>query len=419
MKAKTPAKLGVLLTIALTAAACGGGDDGGGSASGSGGGGGGELKIGVINPFSGPNAPGGDAIMQGYEIAADEANADGGVNGRQITLVKGDASAPEQGISEVNRLATSENVDMFAGTYLSGVSNTASETALRYGKLYWETNGLATDLTERKLANFIRSGPSSAQFGQIAGDAMEKVVPQSIGKDIKGLKVCVTHEESIYGTSISDIVDQRLEKLGAQVTATVPYSPSAPDLGNVILKCQQGSPDVWVETGYVPDVNLLLRTAQQQGFTPAARVLIGSGDTRLTLDAVTADVLNGTFVVGYPHFDIQKGYAPGAADFLAAYKKKNGSEPTFPQTLAAYTGMKMLIDALDEAKSTDPAKVKKVVADWDKKLGTYPAGFGAKFDDTFQNTLALPTVTQWQGDKSVTVYPEKAKLPDAKVLGPQ
>jgi branched-chain amino acid transport system substrate-binding protein len=410
----------MLLAVALTVAACGG-SSGTSNSSGSSGSSSkalsGELKIGVINPFSGPNAPGGEAIYQGYEIAVDQANADKGVLGKKVTLVRGDASAPEQGISEVNRLATSEKVDVFAGTYLSGVSNTASQTAARYNKLYWETNGVAANLTDRGLPNFARSGPMAVQFAQVGADGITKLVPEATGKAMSGLKVCVTHEESIYGTSISEGIIKNLEQAGAKVLANVAYSPKAPDLGNVILKCQQGKPDLWVETGYVPDVNLLLRTAGQQNYKPAATVLIGSGDTHLTLDAVGASALEGVFVVGYPHFDLQKSYAPGAAEFLDAYKAKNGgSEPTFPQTMTAYAGMKMLFDALNDAGSTDPAKVLKTIAGWDKPLGSYATGYGAKFDSHYQNTLALPTVLQWQGGKVVTVYPKEAALPDSKVV---
>lgn len=415
---RAPAKLGLLLALALTATACGGGDDGTDTA-GSGGGGGelsGELKIGVINPFSGPNAPGGEATFQGYEIAAEEANAGEGVMGKKVVLLRGDASAPEQGISEVNRLATSENVDLFSGTYLSGISNTASETALRYGKLFWETNAVAANLTERKLPNFARSGPMADQFSQVAAEGIQEVLPGVVGKPLDQMTFCVTHEESIYGTSISEGVIEELEAAGATITAQVAYPATAPDLGNVILRCQEGNPDVWVETGYVPDVNLLLRTAKQQGFTPTATVSIGSGDTRLTQEAVGAD-LEGVFVVGYPHFDLQEEYAPGAAEFLEAYQAKYNSEPTFPQTMNAYTGMKMLFDALNEAESVEPEAVLGTVKGWDKPLGSYASGYGAKFDEEFQNTLALPTMLQWQGGEVVTIFPEDARLPEAKVLG--
>lgn len=414
---KAPAKVGLLLALTLAAAACGSANgasdqglkDGGATFAG-------ELKIGVINPFSGPNAPGGEAIFQGFEIAAQEANAGKGVLGKKVVLLRGDASAPEQGISEVNRLATSENVDLFTGTYLSGISNTASETALRYGKLYWESNAVAAKLTERKLGNFARSGPMADQFALVAAKGIQELIPAAVGKPLAQTSFCVTHEESIYGSSISEGVIKALEAAGGKISAKVAYSPSAPDLGNVVLRCQQSKPDVWIETGYVPDVNLLLRTAKQQGFNPKARVTIGSGDTRLTSEAVGAD-LEKTFVVGYPHFDLQPAYAPGAADFLTAYKKKYGNDPTFPQTMSSYTGMKMLFDALNETGSVDPTAVLKTISGWDKQLGTYASGYGAKFDKNFQNIRALPTVLQWQGGKVVTVYPEDAKLPSSKVLG--
>lgn len=413
-------KLGVLaVALALTVTACGGngnGSDSDSNGEAGGSGGGGELKIGVINPFSGPNAPGGEAVYEGYEIAVEQANANGGVLGRQVTLLRADAVTPEQGVSEVNRLATSDDVDVFAGTYLSGTANTASETALRYDKLYWETNAVAGDLTERGLDNFVRTGPMATQFAQVAGDAVEDVIPDNIGMELRSMTACVTHEESIYGTSISEAVVERLETLGVEVSSVIAYPSTAPDLGNVILRCRQDNPDVWIQTGYVADVNLLLRTAQQQDFDPTATMLIGSGDTRLTLEAVTGEVLEGVFVVGYPHFDIQDDYAPGAAEFLEAYVEKNGGEPTFPQTLTAYAGLQMLLDAIEEADSTSPADVMEVIDAWDKPLSTYASGFGAQFDDDRQNVLALPTLTQWQGSESVTVYPDEARLPDAEIL---
>jgi branched-chain amino acid transport system substrate-binding protein len=201
------------------------------------------------------------------------------------------------------------------------------------------------------------------------------------------------------------------------VAANIAYNPTAPDLGNVVLRCQESNPDVWIETGYVSDTNLLLRTAQQQNFKPSATMTVGTGDNRLTLDAVGPDLLQGVFSVAYPHFDMKADYAPGAAEFLKSYQDKNGSDPTFPQTLTAYSGMQMLFDAVEEAGDTDPAKVRAAISSWDKPQGTYANGFGATFDDTFQNTSALPTVVQWQDGATVTVYPQDAAADGAQVIG--
>lgn len=398
----------VLLAAVALVAGCGGG---GGDAAG--GGSSGPLKIGVINPFSGATAPGGIATAQGYEVAVDEVNAAGGVLGRQVELVRGDASTPEAGISEVNRLASSDKVEVFMGTYLSGIANTASETAARSNKLYWETNALAGNLTERGLANFVRPGANSESFAKVSAEGLEKLVAPQIGKTMQGLRVCISHEQSIYGTSVAEAQQGLLTRAGAVVVDNVAYDPAAPDLGNVIIRCQRGNTDVWLSTGYVPDSNLLLRTATQQGFRPAATMMVGSADTSETAKAIPDAELTGVYVTAFAHNDANESYAPGIKDFLAAYVEKYGAEPTFPQTTVAYSGAKMLFEAIEKAGSTDPAAIRKALPGLEKPLGTSAAGFGEKFDENFQNTLALPTVVQWQSGKTVTVYPVEAAPPGA------
>ena len=122
------------------------------------------IKIGALNPYSGPLALYGTEVTRGYELAVDKVNAAGGVLGRKIELVRGDVTNAQQGISTVEQLVNKDKVDMFVGTYISGISLTASDAALRYNKLYWETNAVAQVLTERGLPNFIRSGPDGGAF---------------------------------------------------------------------------------------------------------------------------------------------------------------------------------------------------------------------------------------------------------------
>ena len=203
---------------------------------------------------------------------------------------------------------------------------------------------------------------------------------------------------------------------GAVVVDNVAYDPAAPDLGNVVLRCQQANTDAWVSTGYVSDSNLLLRTATQQGFKPPIIMMVGSADTKETSAAVPEAQLTGVYVTAFAHFDAAEAYAPGIKDFLGAYQKKYSKEPTFPQTLVAYTGAKMLFEAIAKADSTDPAAIRQVLSGLEKPLGTSAAGFGEKFDAQFQNTLALPTLVQWQSGKTVTLFPENAAPAGAKAV---
>jgi branched-chain amino acid transport system substrate-binding protein len=373
------------------------------------------IRIGAINPYSGPVALYGDEVSRGYQIAIDEANAKGGVIGRKIELVRGDAGNPQQGISAVEKLA-SEKVDIFTGTYVSAVSNAASDAAMRYSKIYWDTNALAADLTERGLPNFIRSGPYAASFGEISAIATRDLLAPALGKPIKGLKVWIESEDSIYGTSIAKRQKELLEKEGATVVGVGAHNFRAIDLTDSILRAKGAAPDVWINTGYVPDNNLLLRTMRDQGFKPGAAMLVGSGDTFETLDALGADWLEGIAIVGYPRPDQTEAFGPGAAAYLAAYKKKYERDPIAPQGMTAYVGMQMLIEAIGAAGSVDMEKVRAAAAKMDKPAKSYATGFGAKFDAQFQNTRAFPTVVQWQGGKVVTVFPKDAALPDVKLV---
>jgi branched-chain amino acid transport system substrate-binding protein len=366
------------------------------------------IKIGAINPYSGPLALYGDEVTRGYELAADQANAAGGVLGRKVEIIRGDAGNPQQAISAVDRLANTDKVDVFVGTYVSAVSNAASDAALRYQRTYWDTNALAGDLTERGLPNFIRSGPYAGSFAVSSVDTIKDLIAPALKKNVKDLKVWIEHEDSIYGTSIAETQKKLLEAAGAKVVGVGAHSYKSIDLNDAVLRAKRANPDIWVETGYVPDGNLLLRTARDQGFHPAALLWVGTGDTKETLEALGADYLEGMLVVSYPRPDVAPAYGPGAKEYLAAYRAKYKRDPLAPQSMSAYVGLQMLFEAIKMAGSTDMAKLRAAAAKMDKPLNSYATGYGVKFDAKFQNTRAFPTTIQWQSGRQVTVFPAKA-----------
>ncbi len=368
------------------------------------------IKIGALNPYSGPLALYGTEVTRGYEIAVDKVNAAGGVLGRKIELIRGDVTNAQQGITTVEQLVNKDKVDMFAGTYISGISLTASDAALRYNKLYWETNAVAQVLTERGLPNFIRSGPDGGAFANTSAATVRELIAPALKKDVKGLKIWIEHEESIYGTSIAQGQKRILEAFGAKVVGVGAHSAASIDLNDAVLRAKRADPDVLIQTGYVPDGNLLLRTMREQGFKPAAVLFVGTGDTPETLQALGA-YTEGLLVTGYPRNDISEAFGPGNKAYLEAYRAKYKSEPVAPQGMAAYSGFLIMVEALKAAGSLDMAKVQAAAAKLDQPENTYPSGFGAKFDKIFQNVRAQFTTSQWQGGKMVTVFPKAAVAP--------
>ncbi len=373
------------------------------------------IRIGAINPYSGGPALYGDETTRGYELAAAMRNEKGGLLGRQVSIVRGNAGSPQEGMAAVEQLA--RNVDAFIGTFISAVADAASEAALNNNKLYWETNALAAQLTARGLPNFIRSGPNSADFAAESVLAITDLVAKGLGAAPKDLKVWVQHEDSIYGTTIGKDQQAGLRQAGVQIVGVNAYSARAIDQTDIILRAKNANPDVWLNTGYTADGNLMLRTARDQGFKPKAIVLTGASDTFETRDSLGKEYLEGILVATFPRWDINPAYGPGGTEYLAAYRKMFNRDPIAPQNFTAYTGALVMFDAIEAAGSTEHEKVRAAALKLDKKLGSYPNGFGVKFDSNMQNTRAKPIVGQWQNGTVVTVYPAEAVPAGGKLVG--
>jgi len=368
------------------------------------------IKIGVVTPNAGGMAILGDDLARNYELAADQINAKGGIRGRKIQIIRGDATNAQESIAAVEKLVGRDKVDIIAGTIASFISIAASETALNYNMLYWETGSLAKNLTERGLPNFARSGPNSDHFAQISVNGTLDLLIKKIGKSPKDLKVWIEHEDSNYGTSIAEEQKKNFEKAGATVM-TSGHSLKAIDLTDSVLRAKKFAPDVWISAGYVVDTNLLLRTSREQNFKPSVTILVGVGDTNETLNAIGAESLNGVIVVSYPRQQINPKFGPGAADLAKAYEAKYKVPPVATSGTNGYVGMLVLARAIDAAGgATSYKEVIAAAKKLDLPIGTFPNGYGVKFDDNMQNTRAMPTLSQWQDGKVVIVYPTEAMV---------
>jgi branched-chain amino acid transport system substrate-binding protein len=366
------------------------------------------IKIGEINQFSGPLAKYGLELARGHELAVDQVNANGGLLGRKVELIRGDATNPQQAIATVEQLATRDKVDLFAGTYMSPVSAAASDEAQRYNRLYWETIATAQELTDRGLSNFVRTGPNATSYAIESVEAIKNLVAPAFNKKPNELKIWIEHEDMIFGTSIGETVKKLLEADGIKAVGMSAHSFKTIDLNDTVLRIKQANPDVLVEIGYVPDGNLLLKTLKNQGYKVPGIMYVVTGDAPETLNAVGAADLEGVLVVSYPRTNLPSSYSPGGKEYLAAYRAKYNEEPAATMGMSGFAGLQMLFDAIRIAGTTDVNKVRAAAAAMDKPLRTYPGGYGVKFDDKFQNTRALPVVVQWQAGEPVTVFPKEA-----------
>src|SRR6478752_6412286 len=96
-----------------------------------------NIRIGVLLPLTGPLAKNGLENWEAMQIARDMINERGGINGRKIEYVNGDATSPAAAISETERLITKDGVKITTGSFASPLAIAVSQAAERQGVFHW------------------------------------------------------------------------------------------------------------------------------------------------------------------------------------------------------------------------------------------------------------------------------------------
>jgi branched-chain amino acid transport system substrate-binding protein len=374
------------------------------------------LKIGALYPFSGGLALLGDESFRGLEIAVEERNARGGVGGKQLQIVKGDAVDPNQAVGEARRLISVERVPVIFGTYSSSLSFAATQVAELAAIPYFELGAISDPITERGFKNVYRSNPTARDFANRIIDVVIEAVAPALNTDYKALKVGIIHEDSLYGQTVAGFQTTRAKEKRLNIVETLPYSAKSVDLTPVILRLKSADVDVVLQTSYQNDTVLFFRQMKEQGFKPKAVIGAGGGySLRDTMTAVGAENIEGALNVDFTQFRTNTKAAPGLDEFVTKYQAKYGMPPRSGHSLANYMGARIFLNAVSAAKDMSGPAIREAVMKIYVPVGATPTGWGAKFNEQSQNTRAAPFLMQWQGGELITVFPADAAVAKLKI----
>ena len=292
----------MLIALMLMLAACRGGEPSSGSSGGTKDGKESDpIKIGTLFPLTGELALLGEESFRGVKLAVEEFNNNGGLNGRKVELVVGDAVDSDAAQAEANRLINQANITTIVGSYSSGVAFAGSEVAERNGVLYWELGAVADDITGRNYRSILRINPMASMLSVVHINFIKEVVAEKLGKDISDLKVVIAHEDSSYGTTIADEAIKLAKEEGINIVSVLPYGASSNDLSSVVLNIKKAEPDVLISVAYINDAILLSK--QMKELDVEVPVIVGSGAGHTTSDfkdAVGEENAEGIFDIAYP-----------------------------------------------------------------------------------------------------------------------
>ena len=375
-------------------------------------------RIGALYPLTGSLALLGNENLNGARIAVDMINEKGGVAGRKVELVQGDASTPDKAQSEAERLASLENLQIITGTYSSGLSYAASQVVERRGGLYWETGGIADGLTRRGFSGYFRIVFTATSNGQLAATLAATVIAPRLGRKPTDLTLLITHEDSDYGTSVASAAEAKAKELGFKIAGRLPYKASTTDLAPLVLRMRASGADIVIASSYANDALLIQRQMKQLGVNVGAFIGTGGIYGLPSFGEGLGTAVNGIFDTEGSAAINPASLSEEARTLLAEFKKRfeaaQGKPPSYVGT-QGFVGTYILLDkVLRAAGSTDPAKLKATALAIDIPFGGTPLGWGVKFagpgnEMQGQNERAFPVAQQWQDGKLVVVAPENVK----------
>src|SRR3972149_2742349 len=122
-------------------------------------------KGGGVLPLAGSQAEVGESEKRSYEMAAEEINAKGGVNGKKIELLfEDDTGKPDVGRSGVEKLISREKVPVITGGYSSSVTAAAAPVAQQFKVPFVICTGSADDVTEKGYDYVFRVNPPASEY---------------------------------------------------------------------------------------------------------------------------------------------------------------------------------------------------------------------------------------------------------------
>jgi branched-chain amino acid transport system substrate-binding protein len=373
------------------------------------------VEIGALFPFSGVLALLGQETFNGATIASDMVNEKGGIWGKQIEWVKGDAVDPKAAMAECERLISVKGVKLIFGTYSSSRSYAASEVAERNKVIYWEQGAIADKITARDFKYLFRTIARAGDFGLMAANFANEAVALKLGIDPKDMKIAIMFEDSLYGTSVGTMAGKRAKELGMKVVASESYSAKTVDLSSVVMKFKSKNPDVIIATSYLEDGLLFWRQAKDLDLN--VKSFIGTGACHGMPDWVKTFGKEGDYIF---NVDPPIGINPAVyteeskgrlKEFQDRFNKKFGHMPVTHATAGFVAAWVLFTDVLPRAGSLDPEAVRKAALEVDIPKGGTIFGFGVKFAPpdhpaAGQNLRAQPALMQWQDQTMKVVYPD-------------
>jgi branched-chain amino acid transport system substrate-binding protein len=312
-------------------------------------GGGDKVKVGVFMSLTGSTAQFGISSTNGIKMAADEVNAAGGINGKQIELlVQDDRSDAQEAATIVTKFVTQDGVHAILGEVASSRTIAAAPIA-QNAKVPLLTPSSTNPEVTKKGDYIFRS----CFIDPVQGAAMAQFAAKSLGKRRAALMV---DRKNDYSTGLEKVINEVFPRYGGQVVVTQSFQEGDTDFNGQLTSIKGADPDVIFIPGYYGDVALIAKQARDKGIT--VPLVGGDGWDSAQLYTIGGQAVVGSFFTNhYSPYDTD----PKVQKFVQGYQSRYGAVPD-ALAATAYDAAHILFDAIKRAGSTDGKAIRDALA---------------------------------------------------------
>lgn len=354
-----------------------------------------SAKVGIILPTTGEKAKFGEIEKKSFEMALEEINAAGGVNGKKLEfLFEDDTGRPDVARAAAEKLITKDKVVMLGGGYGSSETFAIAGVAQQNRMPFLVSTGSDNKITEMKWNYVFR-------LNQPVGD-YPKALESFLIDVVKPQTAAILYENTNFGSSQSKVFLETCDRLKIKVVMSEGYQSGGVDFKPLLVKVKQTNPDLVYMISYLMDASLLMNQSMELKLNP--KLFVGGG-AGFTLPEFGQNAGKAARMVFSATLWYQTLPYPGAADYYSKFVKRYNMDTEY-HGAEGYASAYVIADALKRAKALTPDDVRESLTKTDLMTVFGPVKFVAYEKMTNQNKL--PTyLVQWLDGKLELVWPKE------------
>ena len=302
------------------------------------------IKVANLSPLTGAVPTFGESTKNGFEIAVEEWNADGGVNGKQIEAIVEDSQcSADPAVNAANKVVDQDGAQFIVGEVCSSASIPVSEIAEEKGVFMISPTSTSADVTLN-----LDGSTKDMVFRACFIDPFQGQVMAKFATDEGYTKAFVMLDQgNDYVRGLAEVFEEKFAEYGGEIVGKETYTTTDTDFSAILTKVAESGAEVLYLPDYYNIINLVAAQAKEKGVTA---VMMGA-------DGWDSSDLDYSVVEGY----YSNHYSPDdtrqvVVDWVATYEEKYGSTPDALATLA-YDATNLLFASMEAAGSEDPVEV--------------------------------------------------------------